>query len=574
MNERFESPRRLQLCCLSLAVAGALVLMGSWSAPFLAYDDTVHISGNPELAPEVPLFEYFKAKNDRAYIPLTMLSWRLDRRLFSGWMPDVLGSWAPGTRTVNWFFHVSAALLLWQLLQGLGLSHRESYFVALVFALHPTACESVSWATERKNVLAAFFGFAALWCWVRFDPLKATAEPSPRAEQLKKSSQENGISLSPKMRMAGAAALYTMALMSKQSALGLFPLFCVIEGINGVRAWMRNRKDPATPALMGWSKRALALLPLAAITPVFIALGIKGHGKWMAPPPGGSMFTSLLTDTWIIVRYFENLLAPTRLSAAYGIEPIVSLGSARLWCALGVVLAVITGSIFVARSRTRAILGWLWFFGALGPSLNLVALPFVMTDRYLYLALPGFFIVVVESVQGLAARLRSGADREDTSESASFWGLPTVAFVFLIWLSVFSVHRSFIWRDTYTLFSDAVAQEPRSAYARYGLAQMHGMTWQVAQAKPDAESKARARTQMALRIKQLEAMFECVDVDRQLNRSEVAFELGEHFRIRGQPAKARRYYEEARRRVQGVAEDPELIEKAEIRIEAMGLGPR
>ena len=44
----------------------------------------------------------------------------------------------------------------------------EEFFAAALFSLHPQRVESVAWATERKDVLAVFFGLLALLAYVRF----------------------------------------------------------------------------------------------------------------------------------------------------------------------------------------------------------------------------------------------------------------------------------------------------------------------------------------------------------------------------------------------------------------------
>src|SRR5438034_1027743 len=42
----------------------------------------------------------------------------------------------------------------------------RSALVAALFALHPLQVESVSWATERKNVLSTLFWMLTLWSYV------------------------------------------------------------------------------------------------------------------------------------------------------------------------------------------------------------------------------------------------------------------------------------------------------------------------------------------------------------------------------------------------------------------------
>ena len=49
-----------------------------------------------------------------------------------------------------------------------GCYHWCSAFVAALFAIHPLHVESVAWISERKDVLSAFFAFAALYGYVRY----------------------------------------------------------------------------------------------------------------------------------------------------------------------------------------------------------------------------------------------------------------------------------------------------------------------------------------------------------------------------------------------------------------------
>lgn len=546
---------------LLIIAASSLVVIGSWNAPFTTYDDTAHLSGNPALAPEVPITSYFIPRSDEAYFPVTTLSWRWDRFLFSGWMPQWLGSWAPGVRLMNWVYHALAALILWRLLGRLGLTKREALFIAVVFALHPTACESVCWATERKTVLAGLFGFLSLWLWV-----------GPRSDGPEAAVQTTNGGLAPKDRhmahsvqLAFSATSYLLALMSKQSALGLFPIVVLLQ----VMGFRHTSHDTQSKEARGRQIRSfLALVPFGIVTAAFVYLGVHGHRSWMAAPPGGSIVTALMTDTWIFVRYIINLVLPTNLSAAYGIEPITSFSNTRMWLCLFGLLTLAVFTVNMARSRKRAIFGWLWFYGALGPVMNLVALPALMTDRYLYLALPGFFLVAVETTAGIWCKRQDSQIRISSAHRRWYAGLATA---YLAALGTLALQRSFVWGSTYEIFADAVSKEPKAAYARYGLGQAHGTAWYQLKKDPDPKKRAAAAEQRRLWMESWERMFDCVDVDRQLRRAEVALRLGDfHLQAEDERA-ARSYFNEASRVVPGVKDLPEIRSDAYSRLAALEL---
>ncbi len=43
-----------------------------------------------------------------------------------------------------------------------------SSFVAALFAIHPLHVQSVAWLAERKDLVCTFFGFLAIWSYIRY----------------------------------------------------------------------------------------------------------------------------------------------------------------------------------------------------------------------------------------------------------------------------------------------------------------------------------------------------------------------------------------------------------------------
>ena len=83
-----------------IAVGGVILVIQCLNAPFINYDDELHVYGNQlVMRDDVTVAELFKP-NAYTYMPLTLVSYRIDRCLFQSWLPHASssGSWAPGVR--------------------------------------------------------------------------------------------------------------------------------------------------------------------------------------------------------------------------------------------------------------------------------------------------------------------------------------------------------------------------------------------------------------------------------------------------------------------------------------------
>jgi tetratricopeptide (TPR) repeat protein len=508
-----------------LAVLSVALVAGCWDARFSTYDDLSHITENPRMT--APLFDLLKVVPESTYFPVTMLSYRLDQAMFAGWMPGVLGSWAPGVRFMTLLYHVAAALILWRLLLRLRLRDGVAFFIALVFAVHPLACETVCWASERKNALAGMFGFAALWMYLA--------------------------GAGRWWRVPGTLAFYVLALASKPSALGLLPVFVLLElfgGAEGLAGTGPMRWKPCR----AWVGLAALALPLAAAAGLDLAANLAGHAGGLVAMPGWSLGTAVLTDVEILARYLFNLLLPVHLSAAYLVQPIYSLSDARLLAYGLILLAAVTVTIALAANRRRAVFGWLWFVAALGPNLNLLAIPQLMQDRYLYLSTPGALLVLAEVADGLVARMAVlRLSREQWQRALSVAG-----GAYVVLLTALSYGRSEVWSSPLALFEDAVQRQPHAAYAHYGLGSAYGHFWENGRGQPgvtpDMLEEAHTRALQEWRT----ALDRCPDVWRYTIYLYMALNVAEDCDRRGERQDAERYWAIAAHAPRGIRDDPDV----------------
>jgi hypothetical protein len=131
--------------------------------PFmLEWDDSGLITENTRLIPSFENFKYFLSDvtyTQMIFSPALMYSLMLDRWLF--------GLNALGYHIHNILLHSIAALLLYGIARHLGIRSWIAFFIAVLWAVHPQRVESVIWITERKDVLAGVFSFAAMLTFMR-----------------------------------------------------------------------------------------------------------------------------------------------------------------------------------------------------------------------------------------------------------------------------------------------------------------------------------------------------------------------------------------------------------------------
>jgi hypothetical protein len=414
---------------LSMLVAVVLMLHATLSSPFYAYDDDIHI--RTSLTHE---WSDLYAPSTSS-MPLARLSYRVDYWLFHpssqpAKLSDTvdiagLNSWAPAVRCMSGLYHLLAALLLWVLLLRIGVPRGAAYLVAFLWAAHPCACESVCWVSERKTVLTALFGFAALLAWT--------------------------LDKKYVWRLPLSYGLYLLAHLCKPSALGFLPLFGALELLDSDYQnlpWLSGKR---------WWTFARRLSGPVILCALAIFIGVHNQNREIVDPPGGNVFTALLTDTEIVARYFFNTFVPIKLSYFYGVRPITSLADPRLWIYGTLVLGFMALCIRFTEEKLRllTIFGLVWFFGALGPNSNLIASPYWMQDRYIYLAIPGLLLAGTLALRSVLLRASPGARTV----------LPIGVAAALLMLCLLG-YRATFFRDTDTLEIDASEKEPSSSFAQ------------------------------------------------------------------------------------------------------------
>jgi tetratricopeptide (TPR) repeat protein len=395
---------------------------------FVNFDDGFYVTENPYVLSGLSFENVAWAFTTPAisnWHPLTWLSLMLDVQLF--------GRNSGAMHLTNAVCHVANALLLFAVLRCATGCLWRSAFAAALFAVHPLHVESVAWVAERKDVLSTFFGFLAIWCYIRY------ARGAGRFSYW------------------ACLATWTCSLMSKQMFVTLPFLFLLLD------YWPLGRLD-----VSDWkaSLRRLTAekIPLLAVTIVFCtaAFVVQNRGGAVHNSEKYSAGNRICNAALSYVLYLKKMFWPFDLAAFYP-HPGKAIS---VWLALGAgcLLAVLTfGAFRCARSKPYLIVGWLWYLGTLVPVIGLVQIgDQQMADRYTYLPLVGIFIAITWLCTDVLSTV-----------PWSHRTAPAAAVAVLAALTVAARQQASTWRDSEHLFAQAVAVTRPNALAEDALGNVY-----------------------------------------------------------------------------------------------------
>jgi tetratricopeptide (TPR) repeat protein len=217
--------------------------------------------------------------------------------------------------------------------------------------------------------------------------------------------------------------------------------------------------------LGGASGRSLASLACEKI-PLFVLSAASSVVTFVVQREGGAVasFGHLPLDHRIsnaalsYVEYLAKMLLPLNLSIFYPYLGYPSSG--RLIAAVFILLAVTAAAVIGARRLPYLPVGWFWYLGTLVPVIGLVQVGSqAMADRYTYLPLIGIFILLA---WGLNDLLRTRPHRRVL--------FALISGLILSGLVIMTQAQADFWKESVTLFAQAIRNTDRNYYAHHTLA--------------------------------------------------------------------------------------------------------
>jgi tetratricopeptide (TPR) repeat protein len=381
----------------------ALVFGRTAGFEFVLYDDDKYLTDNPAvfegLTPD-SLVWALTSFHEGTYQPVTWLSYLADISLF-GLDPGPM-------HLVNVVLHLLATLLLWRFLARATGRKEAAFVVAMLFALHPLQVQSVAWIAERKGLLAAVFGLAALNFWIA---------DGRRARIL-------------------AHLFFAISILAKPVWLPLPFVLFLLDRWPGRRAIdFRNKAGMIVIAVAGAVLAAVAQNSAAALSTLEeVGLGPRLVNAMLA---------------WGAT--LRRLVAPFDLGAFYPFRFDHPVWLAIVWAVL-----IAAGSLAAWRLRHRHpvwFTGWFWWLILQAPTVGLLQFGAQGTaDRFSYLPLAGLLVMLVyglDFLRGPTARI--------------------VALVAIVSAGAMSARAVEPWRNTVDLLEHSIRRSGGSALEHQNL---------------------------------------------------------------------------------------------------------
>ena len=408
--------RALYLLSLSLIVLCLIPFYQVVRFDFFGLDDELYIVNNTVVRSGLSwsgIQWAFTSLHGNNWHPVTSIFMMTEVSLF--------GVNAAGFHAVNLLLHtVNAVLLFFILLRATKLLS-PSFFVACLFAVHPTRAESVAWIVELKDVLSTLFALWAILLYVKYG--KAS-----------------------KLSVFG---IFILSLMSKQMYVTLPALFLVLD------YWPLQRfsREKLTVLILEKIPYFLASL-IATKLVVAVHLKIGSLGSLELYPLDLRLKNAIVSFAKYIIKMFA-LFMP---SGFY--DPYEKSYPLTLWLPCLLAAMAMTVVVFIIRKKHPCLLsGWLLFCIALAPVIGIIQTSSqAMSDRFTYFSYIGLFIMVFYFLFTYLGKSKIGR---------------RLFAAIGITVSILSALACYIqtsyWRNSQTLFQHAIDVNPKNSLAYFKL---------------------------------------------------------------------------------------------------------
>lgn len=188
---------------------------------------------------------------------------------------------------------------------------------------------------------------------------------------------------------------------------------------------------------------------------------------------GISRIQYLITQPFVILRYFYLFFLPTGLSADTDWQLLVSIWDPRFIVGSIFIISTLLFALYLSKTRTGkpAAFGIIWFYIALIPTSTVIPLTEVTNDHRMYFPYIGLCLSVVYIAYQIFIMLSNSSIKRQTLNYATMM----LIVLILTGLSVGTYCRNKVWDNPETLWRDVSIKSPNNGRGlmNYGLALMN-----------------------------------------------------------------------------------------------------
>jgi protein O-mannosyl-transferase len=401
-----------------IALLTVLVFSNSLKNGFVRnFDDVIYVSnaGNAKALSASDIGTIFSSYVAGMYHPVTMLSLAAEIHFFG-----------PGPyhfHLINLFIHILNVLLVFWFIYLLTKRMEVAVIVALFFGIHPMHVESVSWISERKDVLYTFFFLASLITYLKY------------------------ISSNFKFKyLVFSLVLFVLSLLSKSAAVCLAPVLVLVDHYLGRKFISRTILEKIPYFLFALAFGIISILSQSASGALNTLSDL--HYSFM-----DRIFLWCYSFLYYIVKAFApfNLSIlhyyPAKLSIAFYLAP------------LGI--AAIVFAIFkFKRIRKDLVFGTLFYLLSIILMLQFIPVGYsLVSERYSYVPFIGIFFI--------AGKLFSDYNDNKFGKFRRYIKIYLILAIAAVamFFSVLTYQRNKVWKDGITLFDDVILKNPEAGHA-------------------------------------------------------------------------------------------------------------
>lgn len=412
-----QEDRRIDVWILPLVLALLTLAVFSRSVTFdfVNFDDFEYVASNANVNRGLSVDSFLWALTSNVgsnWHPVTVLTHMADSHVYG-----IHDAW--GHHLTNVLLHSANTALLFLLLYSMTGARWRCVLVAALFAVHPLHVESVTWVSERKDVLSTFFWFGSLWAYSWY-----VKRPGLGKYIL-------------------VALLLAMGLMSKPMVVTAPCLMLVLD------FWpLRRLFGPADSfreslVRLGWlAAEKVPFFLIVAITSI-ITFNVQ-YARGVRSTEELTLKLRFLNMLAAYGDYITQLIWPTRLSVFYP-HPTTNISMTKVYLAGFALLVVSALALTWWRKRSYLLSGWLWYIGTLVPVIGLVQVGgAARADRYTYVPLVGLFIIIAWGLQEYAS---SGPRPRRL--------VPIACAIWVVILAGLTWNQQGYWKNSLTLFRHA-----------------------------------------------------------------------------------------------------------------------